>query len=154
MYACFFHPKLTSERHFTGSCARCNVLMQTSYYRLWNVPKAKKILKRPWRFYISIGKSVKGFLLRRFNLFSRIQEINAKDGCNFFLTRSDKTRDDKYNSLRTQRRYFRSSLLSRGGEKSYDRKYVCVRRLGTVSNKVFCIFCFPFFTFFLLTDVS
>ena len=49
----------------------------------------------PSRFYISIGKSVNGFLLRRFNLFFRIQEINAKDGCNFVLTRSHKTRDDK-----------------------------------------------------------
>ena len=38
--------------------------------------------------------------------------------------------------------------------RSFDRKYVCVRRLSTVSNKVFCIFCFPFFRFFLLTDVS
>ena len=57
--------------------------------------KSKKNPQLPRRFYISIGKSVNGFLLGRFNLFFRIQEINAKDVCNFVLTRSDKTRDDK-----------------------------------------------------------
>ena len=47
-----------------------------------------------------------------------------------------------------------NTLHSGRGERSFDRKYVCVRRLGTVSNKLFCIFCFPFFRLFLLTDVS
>ena len=57
--------------------------------------KSKKNPQLPGRFYISIGKSVNGFLLTRFNLFYRIPDINAKDGCNFFPTRSDKARDDK-----------------------------------------------------------